>query len=40
MKVRLNQATKPLESQRRFLAGASVTAFVAAVVFIALGWHG
>jgi Tfp pilus assembly protein PilN len=39
MKVRLNLATKPLESHRRFLAGASLTAFVAAVVFLALGWH-
>ena len=39
MKVRLNLATKPLESHRRFLAGASLTAFVAAVVFVALGWH-
>jgi Tfp pilus assembly protein PilN len=39
MKVRLNLATKPLESHRRFLVGASLTAFVAAVVFVALGWH-
>jgi Tfp pilus assembly protein PilN len=39
MKVRLNLATKPLESHRRFLAGASATAFVAAAVFVALGWH-
>lgn len=39
MEVRLNLATKPLESHRRFLAGASVSAFVAAVVFVALGWH-
>jgi len=39
MKARLNLATKPLESHRRFLAGASLTAFVAAVVFVALGWH-
>jgi len=39
MKARLNLATKPMESQRRFLAGASLTAFVAAVVFVALGWH-
>src|SRR5207302_4128211 len=39
MKVRLNLATKPLESHRRFLAGASLTALVASVVFIALGWH-
>jgi len=39
MKARLNLATKPLESHRRFLASASLTAFVAAVVFVALGWH-
>src|SRR5690348_4876073 len=39
MEVRLNLATKPLESHRRFLAGASLSAFAAAVVFLALGWH-
>ena len=39
MKVRLNLATKPLESHRRFLAGAGLSAFVAAVLFVALGWH-
>lgn len=39
MKARLNLATKPLESHRRFLAGSSLTAFLAAVVFVALGWH-
>ena len=39
MEVRLNLATKPLESHRRFLAGASLTAFIAAVVFVGLGWH-
>ena len=39
MRVRLNLATKPLESHRRFLAGASLSAFAAAVVFLALGWH-
>jgi type IV pilus assembly protein PilN len=39
MEVRLNLATKPLESHRRFLAGASVSAIVAAGVFLALGWH-
>ncbi|PYT81726.1 MAG: hypothetical protein DMG40_08415 [Acidobacteria bacterium] len=39
MRVRLNLATKPMESHRRFLVGAGFTAFVAAVVFIALGWH-
>jgi|SRR5215469_636304 len=39
MRVRLNLATKPLESHRRFLAGAGLSAFVAAVLFVALGWH-
>jgi type IV pilus assembly protein PilN len=39
MRVRLNLATKPLESHRRFLAGAGLTAFAAAIVFVALGWH-
>ena len=39
MEVRLNLATKPLESHRRFLAGASLSAFVAAAVFLGLGWH-
>jgi len=39
MEVHLNLATKPLESHRRFQAGASLAAFVAAVVFLALGWH-
>ena len=39
MRVRLNLATKPLESHRRFLAGAGVSAFVAGVLFVVLGWH-
>jgi type IV pilus assembly protein PilN len=39
MKVRLNLATKALETHRRFLAGAGVTAFFAGVVFLGLGWH-
>src|SRR5215831_17611762 len=39
MEVRLNLATKSLESHRRFLAGASLSAFIAAAVFLALGWH-
>lgn len=39
MEVRLNLATKPLESHRRFLAGAGLSAFVASIVFLALGWH-
>ena len=39
MEVRLNLATKPLESHRRFLVGANLSALVAAAVFLALGWH-
>lgn len=39
MRVRLNLATKPLESHRRFLVGSGLTAFAAAIVCIALSWH-
>jgi type IV pilus assembly protein PilN len=39
MRVRLNLATKPLETHRRFLAGAGLTAIAASIVFLALGWH-
>ena len=39
MKVRLNLATKALETHRRFLAGAGVTAFFAGLAFLGLGWH-
>lgn len=39
MKVRLNLATKPLETHRRFLTAAGGTALVAALIFFALGWH-
>jgi len=39
MQVHLNLATKPLETHRRFLAGAGLTAFVAAIVFAGLGWY-
>lgn len=39
MRVQLNLATKPLETHRRFLAGAGFSTFLAAVVFLALGWH-
>src|SRR5713101_3688460 len=39
MKVRLNLATKALETHRRFLAGAGVTAVFAGLVFLGLGWH-
>ena len=39
MKVRLNLATKKLETHRRFLAGAGVTAFFAGIAFLGLGLH-
>src|SRR6266446_5592471 len=39
MKVRLNLATKALETHRRFLAGAGLTAFFAGLAFLWLGWH-
>jgi type IV pilus assembly protein PilN len=39
MKVRLNLATQALETHRRFLAGAGVTAVFAGLAFLALGWH-
>jgi type IV pilus assembly protein PilN len=39
MKVRLNLSTRPLETHRRFLASAGLIGAVAAVVFLALGWH-
>ena len=39
MQVRLNIATKPLESHRRFLAGAGLLAVLGGIIFLALGWH-
>jgi type IV pilus assembly protein PilN len=39
MKVRLNLATKALETHRRFLLGAGLTAAFAALAFLGLGWH-
>jgi type IV pilus assembly protein PilN len=39
MRIRLNLATKPLETHRRFLAGSTVVGAVAAIVFLCLGWH-
>lgn len=39
MRVRLNLATKPLETHRRFLAGTGLTATVAGIAFLFLGWH-
>ena len=39
MRIRLNLATKPLETHRRFIAGSAVVGLVAAIVFLSLGWH-
>lgn len=39
MQVRLNLATKPLQSHRKFLAGAGLLSIVAAAIFLGLGWH-
>jgi len=39
MRVRLNLATKPLLTHRRFLVGAAAIATVAGIVFLSLGWH-
>jgi type IV pilus assembly protein PilN len=39
MKVRLNLSTKPLQTHRRFLAGAGILGVVAGLFFIGLGLH-
>ena len=39
MKVRLNLATKPLVSHRRFFASAGLVAVLGSILFLALGWH-
>ena len=39
MHVRLNLATKPLETHRRFFAGSGLAATVAGVVFLLLAWN-
>jgi len=39
MRIRLNLATKALETHRKFLAGAGLVAIVAGIVFLAFGWH-
>ncbi len=39
MRVRLNLATRALETHRRFLAGAGLTAIFAGLAFLGLGWH-
>ncbi|MBS1841898.1 MAG: hypothetical protein JSS69_11485 [Acidobacteria bacterium] len=39
MRARLNLATRPLVTHRRFLVGAAAIAAVAGIVFLALGWN-
>src|ERR1700722_13807466 len=39
MKVRLNLSTKPLQTHRRFFAGAGVVSVVAGLFFLGLGLH-
>jgi Tfp pilus assembly protein PilN len=39
MNVRLNLATKPLETHRRFLAGSGFVSALAVIIFFTLGWH-
>src|SRR6201995_4715899 len=39
MKVRLNLSTKPLQTHRKFLAGAGIVGVVAGLLFIGLGLH-
>src|SRR5260370_1309453 len=39
MKVRLNLATKALETHRRFLVGSGRAAFFAVAAFLGLGWY-
>jgi type IV pilus assembly protein PilN len=39
MRVRLNIATKPLETHRRFLAASGVIAAIAGIFFLGLGWR-
>jgi type IV pilus assembly protein PilN len=39
MRVRLNVATKAIETHRRFLAVSGLAAFVAGRLFLGLGWH-
>jgi type IV pilus assembly protein PilN len=39
VRVRLNLATKPLVSHRRFFLGAGAVGVISGLLFIALGWH-
>jgi len=39
VRARLNLATKPLQTHRRFLVGAGLLAFCGAIAFLVLGYH-
>jgi type IV pilus assembly protein PilN len=39
MRVRLNLATKPLVTHRKFIAGSTLVGLVATFAFLSLGWH-
>jgi type IV pilus assembly protein PilN len=39
MRIRLNLATKPLETHRKFVAGSGLLGVVAVIIFLSLGWH-
>ena len=39
MKVRLNLATNPLQTHRKFLAVSGLTGAIAGLIVLALGWH-
>jgi type IV pilus assembly protein PilN len=39
MRVRLNLATKAIQTHRRFLVTAGVVGIIAGILFLALGWH-
>ncbi|HUI73459.1 MAG TPA: hypothetical protein VLX32_00860 [Candidatus Acidoferrum sp.] len=39
MRVRLNLATKPLQTHRPFLAASGLAGFFGSLVFVLLGWH-
>jgi type IV pilus assembly protein PilN len=39
MKIRLNVATNPLQTHRKFLAVSSLISAIAGIFFLALGWH-
>jgi type IV pilus assembly protein PilN len=39
MKVRLNVATNPLQTHRKFLVVSTLVGAIAGLLFVALGWH-